>query len=177
VSHLATPLTVLVAPDVALLRWPRDEIHRRRLAGQRLPRLLVVDRDEPPPHILDELEDWVRANADPLDVQARARTLVGRATELSAQPIMDPDGLLRVGERWVAIPATQVLVAELLVRRLDRLVRLEDLTEAYVRAGGSGKAASVKTVIARLGTRVREVGLDLVTVRGRGVVLAGPLPL
>lgn len=87
-------------------------------------------------------------------------------------PTLDEDGLLRVGERWVAIPDAQLAVVELLVSRYGRLVRKEALAAAYVGAGNSGRETSIRSLLCRVSRRVSQLGLRLHTVRGRGVMLA-----
>lgn len=87
-------------------------------------------------------------------------------------PRLDEDGLLRVGDRWVAIPDAQIAVVELLVDRYGRLVRKEALAEAYVRGGHSGQEASIRSLMCRVSRRVSQLDLKLHTVRGRGVMLA-----
>ena len=87
-------------------------------------------------------------------------------------PRLDEDGLLRVGERWVAIPDAQLPVVALLVARYRRLVRKDALIAAYVEGGNSGHDASIRSLVARVARRVDRLGLRLHTVRGRGVVLA-----
>ena len=159
--------------DVPIVRWPDQEPVRRRLADLRLPRLLLVPLHAEPPDVIDQLEDWLREPADPVDLVARARTLRRRAARHSEAPaVLDDDGLLRLGDRWVAIPDAQLPLVRLLLARFDTLVRTEELTEAYVATGGSGHASSIKTVVARLASRFADVGLALTTVRGRGVVLS-----
>jgi DNA-binding winged helix-turn-helix (wHTH) protein len=88
------------------------------------------------------------------------------------EPLLDEDGLLRVGDRWVAIPDAQLPVVALLVDRYGRLVRRETLTAAYVEGGNSGGDSSIRSLLARVGRRVARLGLELHTVRGRGVLLA-----
>ena len=87
-------------------------------------------------------------------------------------PRLDEDGLLRVGDQWVAIPDAQLPVVALLVDRYGRLVRTEAIAAAYVEAGNSGHDASIRSVVARVAHRVARLGLKLHTVRGRGVMLA-----
>lgn len=87
-------------------------------------------------------------------------------------PRLDEDGLLRVGDHWVAIPDAQLPVVALLVDRYGRLVRTEAIAAAYVEAGNSGHDASIRSLVARVAHRVARLGLELHTVRGRGVVLA-----
>lgn len=89
----------------------------------------------------------------------------------SETPTLDDDGLLRFRGRWVPIPDTQIQVVDLLVRNLGRLVRNADVQAAYERAGGSGTATSLRSLVHRLGQRVAEVGLRLHVVRARGLVL------
>jgi len=55
-------------------------------------------------------------------------------------------------------------------------VRFDAVVAAYESGGGSGHPASVRTLLSRLGARVRSVGLDLVTVRRRGVLLTTAVP-
>jgi hypothetical protein len=62
-----------------------------------------------------------------------------------------------------------------LLDHLDKVVRYDALVTAYEATGASGHPASVRTLVARLSTRLRTVGLELVCVRRRGVLLtAGP---
>lgn len=93
-------------------------------------------------------------------------------------PTLDPDGLLRLGGRWVAITDNQIPVVALLLSRLGRLVRESELLAAYVTAGGSGSQASFRSLVHRVRGRLGELGLELRSVRGRGFVLdVGPAPL
>ena len=91
--------------------------------------------------------------------------------EVPVSPTIDDQGLLWVGRRWVDLTPAQAPVVGLLVEHLERVVAYEAVVTAYERAGGSSHAASVRTLLTRIGRRVRPVGLDLVTVRRRGVLL------
>lgn len=93
-------------------------------------------------------------------------------TTRESLPRLDEDGLLRVGEQWVAIPDAQLPVVALLVDRYGQLVRTEAIAAAYVEAGNSGHDASIRSLVARVAHRVARLGLTLHTVRGRGVMLA-----
>lgn len=171
-SRPVRPLRMLDA-DVPVIPWPEHEDTRQVLASLRVPRLLLVAMGERPPTPLDELEDWMRDPADPADLAARAQALQARAehSELSP-PFLDADGLLWMGSTWVAITHHQVPVMELLLKNLDRVVPMEAIVAAYEAAGGSSHPPSVRTLIARLGARIGAVGLELATVRRRGVVLS-----
>ena len=94
-----------------------------------------------------------------------------RPVDPDLAPTLDADGLLRHGGRWVPIPDTQLVVVELLVRNLGRLVGNAEVRNAYVQAGGSGTATSLRSLVHRLGRRVAAVGLHLYVVRSRGLVL------
>jgi hypothetical protein len=163
-----------VDADVSVLRWPEDEELRRHLAMFALPRILLVEGPTRPPELLDELEDWMRTPADPADLRARSEVVRRRAQPSVAppSPVLDDDGLLWMGTSWVALTAPQVPVVQVLLENLDRVVRFETVVAAYELAGGSGHPASVRTLLTRLGTRVRAVGLELITVRRRGVLLS-----
>jgi hypothetical protein len=101
----------------------------------------------------------------------RTTVAVPRA-DVVVEPVLDEDGLLRMGARWVAISDAQLPIVRLLLEHRDRVVRFEAITEAYVAGGGSGHVASVRTVLSRISIRLRRVGLELVSVRRRGVVLS-----
>lgn len=167
-----TALDVSASPGVSVLHWPHDAHVRQHLATFRQPRILLVEPGEQPPVLLDELEDWVRSPVNPSDLRARSRELHRRALETEAPaPTIDDQGLLWVGSRWVDLTPAQTPVVTLLVEHLERVVRYESVSAAYESAGGSSHAASLRTLLARIGARVRPVGLELVTVRRRGVLL------
>lgn len=174
--HLSRPLAPVPADpttDVTVLRWPAQDHLRLELAlGERL-RLLLVAADAAPPELIDEREDWLREPAAPDDLVARSRALRRRQDELRGPaPSIDPDGLLRHDGRWTAIPEAQLDVVRLLVDRVDRLVATDQIASAYEAGGGSAHPNALRTLVARLRGRFAELGLDLVTVRGRGLVLA-----
>lgn len=64
--------------EVALIRWPDEELRRRTLAVTRSPRLLLVATGAAPPSCDDPLEDWIRVPAAERDVDARVATLARR---------------------------------------------------------------------------------------------------
>jgi phosphoglycolate phosphatase-like HAD superfamily hydrolase len=166
----AIPLPPLV--DVSVLSWPEEDRLRQQLAWFNLPRLLLVGAADHPPQLLDELEDWIRTPADPVDLHARCDVLLERATATTTcHPLVDEDGLLWMGSTWVALTSAQVPVVRLLLDNLTKVVRFDAVMGAYEGAGASGHPASVRTMLARLGARVRQVGLELHTVRRRGILL------
>ena len=155
--------------SVPMLRWPEEEPRRRILAAKRCPRLLVVPAHIDPPVASDELEDWLRDPPDGPELVARLDALRLRAAR-AEQPRVD-DGVLRFRDRWSVVPQQQEAVARLLVEEVGNLVRTEAVTEVYVRSGGGGHGASVRTMLNRLAPRFRAIGLQLHFIRGRGVLL------
>lgn len=157
--------------EVAIVRWPGDAATRTLLASEGRPRLLVVDPGADAPSAVDALEDWVRAPVDPAELLARSVALRRRAAARTGVPRLDDDGLLHHDGRWVAIPDAQLAMVRLLLERYGQLVRTDELVAVYTAAGGSTKTSSVRTAVARLRVRLREVGLTLEVARRRGVVL------
>lgn len=169
----AVPPSPDAIADVAILRWPAQHDLRLQLAAHAQLRLLLVPPDITPPDLLDEREDWLREPAAPADLLARSRELRRRIEEVRGPaPAVDADGLLRYAGRWTAVPEAQVEVVRLLVERLDRVVSIDELAAAYEAGGGSAHPNALRTLVARLRTRFDELGLDLVTIRSRGVLLA-----
>jgi hypothetical protein len=186
----ALPITVSPAPDVdvevdvdiavdvdvAILRWPEDDALRVGLAALGRPRILLVDDGIAPPEPVDHLEDWLRWPPDPDELAVRSRSVSRRALPVEHAPVVDEDGLLRRGERWIAVSDAQLPVVHLLVDHLDRVVRFDTIVAAYAANGGSDHGPSVRTMLSRLDARVRPLGLGLRSVRRRGVVLHSITP-
>ncbi|HEX7133080.1 MAG TPA: winged helix-turn-helix domain-containing protein [Iamia sp.] len=157
--------------DVPLLRWPAEADRRAHLATAGRPRLLVLDAEAPPPLVWDDLEDWVRAPADPVEVQSRIATLAERAaTVATPMPVVDADGIVRWRGEWVAVPPIEARLLALLADRVGEVVRREDLVGAAWPRG----LASDRTLdgrIKHLRRRLAPLGLVIRTVRGVGFLL------
>ena len=159
--------------DVEVLRWPDDAVRRWALANAHVPRLLVIDADVSAPLRVDDLEDVLCSSADAVEVAERLEALRRRA-HLRSRPTLDDHGLLRHDGRWVAIPDPQVPVVRLLVSRFTMLVPLDEVTRAYADTGRSATARSVSSLVVRMKSKVAAVGLELSTLRRRGLVLDRP---
>lgn len=171
------PHAPLTLGDVVVVVWPDDDDLRLLLAAQKVPRLLVIPSDVDPPDPIDALEDWIRASSQPGDLGARTRSLSRRAAQMGGPtPHLDSSGLLHFGGSWTAIPPGQVAVVELLLERINRVVARSELVDAYAAGGGSTHPDSIRTVVARIGKRVAELGLELVAIRARGVMLTTTPP-
>jgi hypothetical protein len=101
-------------------------------------------------------------------VELPARSLLEGA---DPAPRLDEDGLLRFRGEWVAIPETQVPLARLLVVRFQAMVSDSDLAAVFEHRAESGTQRAVAGALHRLRRRVRECGLSLSRVRGRGYIL------
>lgn len=156
--------------DVALLRWPVDVARRHELRDAGVPRLLLVEGTEPPPALVDGLEDWIRLPAADVDVQARVDGLAARLEGRSPAPELDEDGLLRVDGRWVSLPPVEARLAGALIDRFGAVVSRDGLARAGWPDGSPGRNA-LDVHMLRLRRRVSAVSLAIRTVRSRGYLL------
>lgn len=156
-----------------MLRWPAEEARRRYLAGR--PRLLVVDDGQPPPSSLDCLEDWVRTSTDAADVAARVQCLLTRCRThrnglRPPGPDLDPDGVLRAGPGWVALPALEARITRALLEKEGAVVSREVLMRAGWPQGAASRNA-LDVHMLRLRRRIAPLELAIRTVRSRGYLL------
>ena len=157
--------------EVALLRWPAEDDRRSALAASQAPRLLLVDASAPLPETADCLEDWVRVPAPDDEVRARSTALARRASEHHAVvPVLDGDGVLRVGATWVSLPPVESRLATALLERFGAVVSRDSLGRAGWPTGPPGRNA-LDVHMLRLRRRVAPVALAIRTVRSRGYLL------
>ena len=115
--------------DVVLVRWPKENEHRDRLAREGRPRLLLLEAGVLPPLVEDPLEDWVRIPAPDTDVRARLDTLALRARlRAPSQPTLDDDGVIRHNGLWASLPPVEARITRLLLDRLGAVVSRESLS-------------------------------------------------
>lgn len=163
--------------DVVLVRWPNDASTRDRLSAAGVPRLLLVEGDERPPAVLDELEDWIRVPADEVDLHARVDALDRRSrARRPAVPVLDEDGVLRVGAAWVPLPPVEARLTGAMLERFGAVVSREALARAGWPDGSPGRNA-LDVHVLRLRRRLSPLGLAIRTVRARGYLLEGAPPL
>jgi DNA-binding winged helix-turn-helix (wHTH) protein len=86
-------------------------------------------------------------------------------------PVIDDDGLLRFGGRWVALSPVQTRVAGVLLDRFDDGVATYD--ELRVAAWGTTSRSphALATLVKRLRRRIDPIGLGVITVRRHGYQL------
>ena len=156
--------------DVVLVRWPLEAEHRERLQTSKTPRLLLLDDGEPPDPA-DCLEDWVRVPASEAEVQARVAALRARAqSHVAAAPELDPDGVLRFGDRWVSLPPVETRLTAALLDRFGAVVSRDVLSRAGWPEGAPGRNA-LDVHVLRLRRRLTPVNLAIRTVRSRGYLM------
>lgn len=164
---------------VSLVRWPAETDRREalRIAGE--PRLLLVEQGAPPLPA-DHREDWIRLPADDVDLRVRVETLRRRlGAEAVGPPHLDDDGVLRLGDRWVALPPVEARLAAILVDRFGAVVSRDSLSRVGW-PGGSSSRNALDVHVLRLRRRLAPLGLAIRTVRSRGYLLeradgAGPM--
>jgi hypothetical protein len=163
-------------PDVAVLRWPADARRRDDLVRCGLARLLVVAPGDVPPVPVDGLEDWTREGVDPVDVFVRKEWL-RRRQAVRAPAVLDDDGLLRRGSRWVALTDREAPAAATLLARPGTLVGRDELQGVAYPGMATDEHRRLDTLMRRLHRRIVPLGLAIHCVRAAGFLLeVGDLP-
>lgn len=167
-------------PEITLVRWPEQEGTRAALRAEGRPRMLLLNPTTPPPEPGDALEDWVRIPVAEADLRARVRWLAhrvanGQATKPGERPVLDDDGLIRIGDEWVALPPVEHRLARALLDRLGTVVTREALAAAGWPDGAPGRNA-LDVHVLRLRRRLAPLNLTIHTVRSRGYLLAVSAP-
>lgn len=134
-------------------------------------RLLLVEDGQPPPEIIDCLEDWIRVPASEDDVRARVGALEARSSAHGHElPGLDPNGVLRFGGRWVGLPPLEARLTAMLLDRFGAVVGRETLIRAVWPGQAPGRNA-LDVHVLRLRRRLVPLGLAIRTVRSRGYLL------
>ena len=153
------------ADSVALVHWPRDNVRRAQLATARVPCLLLVEPDTPPP-VVEVWEDWIRLPADERDVSIR---LHGLALRVCRPEIVD-GSILRNSYGSVVLSAAESAIAQALLESDGRLVSREEL-EQTVWPDGMPTARALDDLVYRLRRKVKPLQLNVFSARSRGFVL------
>lgn len=157
--------------DIALLRWPAEQDRRLNLAMAGMPRVLLVDAEQPAPVVEDCCEDWIRLPATQDDIDTRCRTVLARAeTHANGGARLDHDGVLRSGGNWVSLPPVEARLMASLLDRIGAVVSREQLAKSGWPSGAPGRNA-LDVHMLRLRRRIAEIGLVIKTVRSRGYLL------
>lgn len=166
-DHLTVDRHRYTADDVTILLLPQDNEQRFSLDGSNQARLLVIAADAPPPVCPDPLEDWVRTDASDLEVSARLASLRSRVQRRVEEPALDEWDILTFRDEWIALSPTEAAAARVLLANFGELTPYGDLPDTDENGDRSTRAARIK----RLRARLLPVGLNVTTVRGRGLVL------
>lgn len=152
------------------MQWPAEQDRRDELRRAGQPRLLLVERGAPPIPT-DELEDWIRLPADDLDLRVRVEALRRRTNhDVGAMPVLDDDGVLRLGDRWVSLPPVETRLTQALLERFGAVVSREVLARSGWPGGSPGRNA-LDVHVLRLRRRLAPLRLAIRTVRSRGYLL------
>ncbi|HZM39191.1 MAG TPA: winged helix-turn-helix domain-containing protein [Acidimicrobiales bacterium] len=156
--------------EVALVHWPAEQDRREQLRRAGQPRLLLVERGAPPIPT-DELEDWIRLPADDLDLRVRVEALRRRTDgDAGSVPVLDDDGVLRLGDRWVSLPPVEARLTAALLERFGAVVSRDLLARSGWPGGSPGRNA-LDVHVLRLRRRLAPLRLAIRTVRSRGYLL------
>lgn len=156
--------------EVALVHWPAEQERREELRRWGQPRLLLVERGVPPIPA-DELEDWIRLPADDIDLHVRVEGLRRRTGDSGGStPLLDDDGVLRVGDRWVSLPPVEARLTAALIDRFGGVVSRDALARSGWPGASPGRNA-LDVHVLRLRRRLSPLRLAIRTVRSRGYLL------
>jgi DNA-binding response OmpR family regulator len=157
--------------DVVLVQWPAESDRLDALRADGVPRLLLLENGDGPPPAEDCLEDWVRVPASEAEVHSRLAALSNRArSHQPDRPVLDDDGVVRMGDGWVALPPVEVRLTAALLERFGAVVGREALARAGWPTGAPGRNA-LDVHILRIRRRLAPLGLAIRTVRSRGYLL------
>ena len=87
-------------------------------------------------------------------------------------PVLDEDGLLHSGGRWVSLPPVEARLAKAMLDRYSAVVSRDALARAGWPQGAPGRNA-LDVHVLRLRRRIAELGLEVRTVRSRGYLMQG----
>ncbi|MEU9419265.1 winged helix-turn-helix domain-containing protein [Streptomyces sp. NPDC048272] len=160
--------TIQDKEKVKIVRWPLETAKREGCRKLGALRILLVENG-PPPLLADLREDWVRAPVSHQDLMARVRALQARAAAYRA-PVLDPDGVLRVGSTSVVLAPSEVPIVAELVRNYGSLVARESLAHLLACARTTTRNA-LDLQMMRIRRRIAPLGLGISTAWGRGYLL------
>ncbi|MFI1105724.1 winged helix-turn-helix domain-containing protein [Streptomyces melanogenes] len=163
----AAPRTPTTA--VHILRWPEQSHQLDQCRAQGVPRLLLVAPTAPPPHCVDQLEDWIRTPADPQDLQARQAALQMRAAP--RDPVVDHHGILHFADQAVPLGQGEADLVRMLLASYRTTVSREELTRRMWPEGEMPRRNALDVRVLRLRRRLAPLGLVIRTVWGKGYML------
>lgn len=153
------------------LRWPAQSAERDDLARRGIACLLLIQDGTEAPATLAPSEDWIRLPASARDIAVRSDQLAERfEARTQPLPVLDRNGVLRVGDRWQAIPPVEGALMTVLIEDFGNVVMRDALIDAaWPGIDVARNALDVR--ILRLRRRVEPLGLGVRTIRSRGYLL------
>jgi DNA-binding response OmpR family regulator len=124
--------------------------------------------------VTDELEDWVRFPLDADELAVRTAVLADRARDVVPRPwnlVLDGDGVLHNGDRWVALAPKEERVCARLLDHAGEVVSRADLTSAAWPTTLPADSRAVDGVLKRLRRRIEPLGVYIHTVGRVGFLL------
>lgn len=161
---------IRVPDDVKLIRWPAEAHRREHCRSQGVPRLLVVEGGAEPPVAADVREDWVRTPLPRRDVDARVAAVRARC-DAERRPHIDMNGVLHFDARSVTVSPTATDLLCCLIQQFGELVSRRELQKCLPGRERDSSRNALDLQVMRLRKRVKEVGLTITTVWGRGYLL------
>lgn len=157
--------------NVVVLHWPAEDHRVGPLRAMGIPRLLLVDRDEPPPVCADPLVDWAFASAAEDELEARVAALAARARARNTErPVVDAGGMLHCRGETLALSPKESQITRCFLEHLDHVVSREQLAQAAW-PGHDVQPKTVEMHLVKLRRRLAPAGLSIATVRARGWVM------
>lgn len=154
------------AADVELIHWPISAERRAALHARGAACLYLVPPGHLPPDDLFAGEQWVRHDADPIEVHWRIRQLAQASS--AEEPPSLCNGCVRYRGASIVVPLSCERFTALLCEHFGAVVSREELQAT------EHPALSPTTLNTRI-HRIRQLlggsGLSLTGVRGRGYVL------
>lgn len=106
-----------------------------------------------------------------VDLRARVEGVRRRAeAKVEPEPVLDDDGVLRLGDRWVSLPPVEARLTQALLGRYGAVVSREALGRSGWPDGAPGRNA-LDVHMLRLRRRLGPLHLAIRTVRSRGYLL------
>jgi hypothetical protein len=156
--------------SVVVLNWPSEDHRVGPLRAMGIPRLLLVDREEPPPVCTDPLADWAFVSAPEDEVEARVAALAARARNRDgAHPVVDPTGTLHWRGQATALSPKEAQLTRCFLEHLDHVVSREQLARTVWPDQGV-QPKTLEMHIVKLRRRLAPA-LEIETVRARGWVM------
>lgn len=162
-------------PEIELCSWPMPAPQRAALRARGALCLYIVQVADVPPDDLGTNEEWVRVDADPIEVHWRIRRLQAAGQEANAAPEFR-DGCVFYRGATVVVPPSCERITALLCEQFDNVVARPLLLAGDIGDGDELSCATLNTRLHRIRHLLEPIGLRLTSVRARGYLLQAAEP-